>query len=184
MVFIVCFLGSLENILKLGLIIVFDSCKLSVKYHFQFVSLNPSPISPQPTKSILVHAQLDNLRKDREPRYYRSPPGTTGCNVQADISLLKLACPVLPRAARYYREPRVSHINFQVVRCEGLFPTRTIHSQNRRPLFIFSGHHIVAAGFGLPRLDLLRGSLPLLDLLHGLRYLTRFFALFGFSHEP
>ena len=104
-----------------------------MKYQSRFVSLIQSPISSQKTKFFLVHAQLENLRKDREPRYYRMRSVLPAAMFRQNFFLLKLARSVLPRAARYYREPRVSHINFQVVRCEGLFPTRTIHSQNRRP---------------------------------------------------
>src|SRR5664279_6563761 len=68
----------MENILKLGLMIVCASCKLSVKYHYQFDSLKPMPFFSQ--KTCPTSSTCSNLKLETEKgasvlpgveRYYR-----------------------------------------------------------------------------------------------------------------
>ena len=110
--------------------------------------------------------------------------GTTGCIVKADFKSAETCTPGTTARRPVLPGKRDSAFIFQVMRCEGLFPTRTIFSQNCRPCPPPPALRIVAAGIGLPRPDLLRGSLPLLDLLHGLRYLALFPRSFGLNLEP
>ena len=108
---------------------------------------------------------LENLRKDREPRYYRHAKFRQTLSSETCMPGTTARRPVLPGMEGF------THI-FHVVRCEGLFPTRMIYTKNRRPLLLSSVPCVVAAGFGLLQPDFLRGTALLRDLLHALRYLV------------
>ena len=72
----------LGNTQKLDFLL-FALASFGVKYHLQFGSLILSPISTLEPFSILVHALLNNLSRNREPRYYRRRAVLPAYNLQS-----------------------------------------------------------------------------------------------------